>query len=89
MEKAARRRPRSSANTQAVVEAVRAQHLARNDSTVNEGFVAISTPVFDHTGGCAAITLIGPAGLRNDDNDGQNGRALTETVTHVSRLLGF
>lgn len=89
-EKAARRRPQSPANIQAIADAVRAQRLARNDSTVNEGFVAISAPVFDHTGGiCAAITLIGPAGLMDDDHEGQNGHALTETATQVSRLLGF
>lgn len=89
-EKTARRRPQSSANIQAIAEAVRAQRLARNDSTVNEGFVAISAPVFDCTGGiCAAITLIGPAGLMDDDHEGQNGHALTETATQVSRLLGF
>ncbi|MGH6976175.1 MAG: IclR family transcriptional regulator [Stellaceae bacterium] len=73
-----------------VAEDVRARGLARNDSTMNEGFVAISAPAFDHSGGiCAAITLVGPAGLMNDDHDGLNERALVEIATHVSRLLGF
>lgn len=89
-EKVGRSRVTSLADIRSVVENVRSKGLARNDSVVNEGFVAISAPIFDHGGViCAAMTLIGPSGLMNADRDGENERALRETANHVSRLLGF
>jgi DNA-binding IclR family transcriptional regulator len=88
-EKASRLRATSLAEIRSIVTNVRAKGLARNDSVVNEGFVAISAPIFDHSGLiCAAMTLIGPSGLMNADRDGENERAMKETTNQVSRLLG-
>lgn len=80
----------SLTHIQSLIEDVRSKGLARNDSTVNEGFVAIAAPVFDHSDViCAVITLIGPSGLMKSDEDGENERALRQTAGRISRLLGF
>lgn len=89
-ERVARKRPRSPVDLRSIIADIRARGLVRNDSTMNEGFVAVSAPVFDHTGGiCAAVTLVGPARLMNADQNGHNERTLIEATHLVSKLLGF
>lgn len=57
---------------------------------INEGFVALAAPVFDHDGMlCAAMTVIGPSGLMDADLEGKSARVLKRAVNRLSRLMGF
>lgn len=69
---------------------VRRIGLARTDSLLNNGFVGISAPIFDHAGElCAAVTLIGPSGLLDVEFDGPDALALKESAAEISARLGY
>ena len=55
--------PSAPALLRRIVQEARTRRLARTDSLLNIGFVAVSAPVFDHEGRlAAAMTVLGPEG---------------------------
>lgn len=72
-----------------LVDAVRASGLATSDSEVNQGFAALSAPVFDHDGKLvAALTVLGLRSMIDTDADGTLANALRRAAATLSRAMG-
>lgn len=75
---------------QPALQEVRERGLARAVGQPIPGVSAFAAPVFDHNGHIAlVVTLVGPTGGFDPDWDCPNARALRETVSDISRQLGF
>jgi DNA-binding IclR family transcriptional regulator len=73
-----------------IVKATRRRGLARTDSLLNVGFVALSAPVFDHEGALAgALTALGPAGAFDTRFEGETAVALASAAAAASEALGY
>lgn len=79
----------SKAQFDALVAEVRAHEMARAVGQPIPGINALSSPVFDHTGGIVlAVTTLGPAGSFDAAWDGALAQRLRACAADISRRLG-
>ncbi|MFT8242910.1 IclR family transcriptional regulator [Roseomonas sp. BN140053] len=79
-----------SAELRGVVEDTRRQRLARTDSLVYAGTVAVSAPIFDHEGVlAAALTALGSAGVLDTGPEGEVAQALAGAAAAASAAMGY
>ena len=73
-----------------IIEEVRARGMARTDGRLNQGFVALAAPLFDHSGTIAAsLALLGPSAIFNAGFRSANAKLLAATAAGISKSLGF
>lgn len=76
--------------TLAMVPQIRSRGLAFTDGEMNRGFVGISAPVFDATGGlCAALTGLGLTSQPGLRPDGPVGAGIATAANRISRAIGW
>jgi len=69
---------------------IRQRHLSRCRDDLIPHFTSLSAPVFDMFGAMtAAITLMGPVGVLDDDLDAETARLMTEKATAISAAAGW
>ena len=74
----------------ALIRTVRRDGIAVSASAVNDGFAALSAPVFDHRGAlCAALTVLGPASRMDTGTAGPLAMRLRRAAAGISRRLGM
>lgn len=84
------RGPRSRAQVEALLAAVRRDGLARVSGDLLSGVNAVSAPVFDHRKRVVlAITALGDERRFDSSPRGAIARALRDTASAVSRRLGY
>jgi DNA-binding IclR family transcriptional regulator len=72
------------------LERIKRQGFAVAVEEVEEGFVAIGAPIFDHTGSVvAAISLGGPKARFTQDRIKKLGKLLIESSQRISERLGY
>lgn len=72
-----------------LIEDVRAVGIASSDSQVNEGFAALSAPVFDHEDRlAAAITVLGLRSMVDHGVRGEQAGSLSRAAGAISLALG-
>ncbi|MEQ9812189.1 MAG: IclR family transcriptional regulator [Azospirillaceae bacterium] len=82
-------RPAALGKVDEVRETVRRARIASSDSEVNEGFAALSAPIFDHDGQLlAAITILGLRSMVESRPEGAMAGSLREAAHTISRSLG-
>jgi DNA-binding IclR family transcriptional regulator len=85
-----RRRPAARAGWQRLMAETRRRGLARVDGDLSPGAAALSAPVFDADGRCAAVlAAVGHQGTIDIAWTGPVARALAAAAADLSRRLGF
>lgn len=81
--------PISAAEVEALVTEIKAQGLSRCRNALLPHFTSLSAPVFDHFGEIvAAMTIMGPIGVLDDDMNGTIAKALKVGAEAISDSLG-
>jgi len=71
-------------------EEIRRRHISRCRDDLIPHFTSLSAPVFDMLGEMiAAITLMGPVGLLDDDLDAETARLVAEKAALISAAAGW
>lgn len=82
--------PRSTGDVEKMLATVRQVGLSRCRDALLPHYTSLSAPIFDHTGFIiAAITLMGPVGVLDDDPEGPTARTLLERARQISREAGW
>jgi len=81
--------PAAFGKVDSVRDAVRHARIASSDSEVNEGFAALSAPIFDHDRRLlAAVTILGLRSMVDARPEGDMALALREAAAAIGRCLG-
>jgi DNA-binding IclR family transcriptional regulator len=76
-------------DTAVLIARVKASGVAVSSGHIYEGFAAISTPVWDHSGElCAALTLLNAAASIDLDVEGDAARLLRQSAGRIATRLG-
>lgn len=82
--------PKSASDIENMLAMVKKNGLSRCRDALLPHFTSLSAPVFDHLGEMiAAITLMGPMGLLDDDLNGTTARTLKERALQISNDAGW
>jgi DNA-binding IclR family transcriptional regulator len=82
--------PQSTADIEKMLASVKENGLSRCRDALLPHFTSLSAPVFDHLGEMiAAITLMGPMGILDDDFQGITAKTLKARALQISRDAGF
>jgi DNA-binding IclR family transcriptional regulator len=82
--------PKSMADIEQMIAAVKLTGISRCRNALLPHFTSLSAPVFDHLGEMiAAITLMGPMGVLDDDLEGLTAKTLKERALQISRDAGW
>jgi DNA-binding IclR family transcriptional regulator len=80
---------RRSADIEGIRKRVRAAGVGVSVGRMNEGYAAVSAPVFNHDGRMAgSITALGPRSLVDSSPHGPLARSLLQTAARIAAALG-
>ena len=82
--------PTDAEGVRRLVAQVREQRMSRCRRALLSDFTALSAPIQDHAGNIiAAVTVMGPIGVFNDDFNGEVAREIKATGTAISLQAGY
>lgn len=82
--------PTDRAGVRHLIDQVREERMSRCRRALLSDFTALSAPIQDHAGNIiAAVTVMGPIGVFNDEFDGEVARLIKSTGTAISLQAGF
>lgn len=82
--------PQSAADIEKMLASVKENGLSRCRDALLPHFTSLSAPVFDHLGEMiAAITVMGPMGILDDDLQGTTAKTLKARALQISNDAGF
>ena len=82
--------PTDLAGVRSLISQVREQRMSRCRRALLTDFTALSAPIQDHAGNIiAAVTVMGPIGVLDDDFNGEVAREIKATGTAISLQAGY